>query len=56
MVVILVTRSAVAAAGRLVPALAAIGVLDMAGNALYILAVQAARSRSPRCCPRCTRS
>ena len=38
--VVLVTRAAWRPAGRLVPVIALIGVLDMAGNSLYILAVQ----------------
>ena len=38
---VVVTRSAWRPAGRLVPAIAAVGVLDMIGNGAFILAVQA---------------
>ncbi len=38
---VIVTRSAWRPAPRVVPSLVAIGMLDMAGNSLYILAVQA---------------
>jgi drug/metabolite transporter (DMT)-like permease len=38
---VVVTRSAWRPAGRLVPAIAAVGVLDMVGNGAFILAVQA---------------
>jgi drug/metabolite transporter (DMT)-like permease len=40
-VAVIVTRSAWRPAGRLVPAIAAVGVLDMVGNGAFILAVQA---------------
>jgi drug/metabolite transporter (DMT)-like permease len=38
---VVVTRSAWRPASRAIPALVAIGILDMAGNSLYLLAVQA---------------
>jgi len=40
-VAVIVTRSPWRPAGRLVPAIAAVGVLDMVGNGAFILAVQA---------------
>ena len=44
-VAVIATRSAWRPARRLVPAIAAVGVLDMVGNGAFILAVQAGRAR-----------
>ena len=54
-VVIVATRSAWRPAPRLVPAILGVGVLDMAGNGFYILAVQTGRWPWPRSCRRSTR-